>query len=60
MNKVHPQDVFDSGVKLQSHFLGLLLAEMQALARLMPPTTIALTIPGAESETEAEFDNMPV
>ena len=50
-------ELMDSGLELQSQCLKLLLAEMQALALLVPavgPT------PANDSETEAEFDNMPV
>lgn len=51
-------DLIEAGLKLQGQGLDLLLAEMRALASMIPggeasghPT---------EAETEAGFDNMPV
>jgi hypothetical protein len=51
-------DLIESGLQLQSQGLALLLAEMRALAGLMP----GAIVPAArtEAETEAAFDNMPV
>jgi hypothetical protein len=52
-------DLIESGLKLQSQCLKLLLAEMQALAKVIPATT-QVAAPKSDSETEADFDNMPV
>jgi hypothetical protein len=56
-------DLIETGVQMQSQGLSLLLAEMQALAGMMPgafaPAT-GKTLAEAEAETEAGFDNMPV
>jgi hypothetical protein len=52
-------DLIESGLTLQAQCLNLLLAEMQALARVIP---VVAAVPAAksDSETEADFDNMPV
>jgi hypothetical protein len=52
----HEADLIGDGLRLQSQCLDLLLAEMRALALLLPAATAA----SSDSETEAEFDNMPV
>ena len=54
----HEADLIESGLRLQSQGLELLLAEMRALAGLMP----GISPPAAKSdaETEAGFDNLPV
>jgi hypothetical protein len=51
--------LLDSGLKLQSQCLDLLLAEMQALAQVIPAAA-AVPGPKTDAETEAGFDNMPV
>jgi hypothetical protein len=51
--------LLDSGLKLQSQCLDLLLAEMQALARVIPAAA-AVPDTRTDAETEAGFDNMPV
>ena len=52
-------EVLEAGIELQAAGLKLLLAEMHALATLMPPGK-----PAGAAETdasiEAGFDNMPV
>jgi hypothetical protein len=50
-------ELLESGLKLQSQGLDLLLAEMQALATLIPG---APAHHPTEAEIEADFDNMPV
>jgi hypothetical protein len=52
-------DLIESGLNLQSQCLNLLLAEMQALARVIPAAT-TVPRPKSDGETEADFDNMPV
>lgn len=70
MKKVTPADLMrqeaeliETGLEMQSQGLSLLLAEMHALAGLMP-TALApetgKTVAETEAETEAGFDNMPV
>ncbi|WP_135449100.1 hypothetical protein [Tabrizicola caldifontis] len=55
-------ELLQAGIELQGQNLELLLAEMQALAALMP----GAKVPGTqlhhptEAETEEGFDNMPV
>jgi hypothetical protein len=56
-------DLIETGLRMQSQGLAVLLAEMRALAGLMPgavapvdPTELARS----EAATEAGFDNMPV
>jgi hypothetical protein len=46
-----------AGVDLQQQGLRLLLAEMRALAVLLP---CAAAHPPSDAEVEAQFDNMPV
>lgn len=50
-------DLLTAGIELQHQGLDLLLAEMRALAALMPGEE---THPQTEAEVEAQFDNMPV
>ena len=50
-------ELIDAGLKLQEQGLDLLLAEMQALARLIPGAPVHHP---TEAETEDSFDNMPV
>lgn len=50
-------DLIKAGIALEEQGLKLLLAEMQALASLIPGQTATLP---TEAETEAGFDNMPV
>jgi hypothetical protein len=52
-------ELIESGLKLQSQGLDLLLAEMQALAGVISAVVLP-TEPKSDSETEADFDNMPV
>jgi len=56
-------ELIETGLQLQSQGLEILLAEMRALARLIPgatPPTEAQTAAETDAETEAGFDNMPV
>ncbi len=50
-------DLLTAGLELQNQGLELLLAEMRALAALMPGETVHLP---SDAEFEADFDNMPV
>ncbi len=50
-------DLLAAGMVLQQQGLELLLAEMRALAALIPGETDDLP---TEAEVEASFDNMPV
>lgn len=50
-------ELLAAGAKLQSQGLELLLAEMRALAALMPGDVAS---PPSEAEVEAGFDNMPI
>jgi hypothetical protein len=49
--------VLAAGIELQHQGLGLLLAEMRALASLMPGETSHLP---TDAEIETSFDNMPI
>ena len=58
-------DLLETGLALQQEGLRLLLAEMSALATLMPGAgNAAPADPDAEARTDAEveasFDNMPI
>ena len=56
-------DLVETGLKMQSQGLSLLLAEMHALAGMMPgpfAPVAGKTLAETEAETEAGFDNMPV
>lgn len=58
-------ELLETGLALQQEGLRLLLAEMTALATLMPwSEAAALADPAAVARTEAEveagFDNMPI
>lgn len=50
-------DLLTAGVQLQHQGLELLLAEMHALAALMPGEDSRLP---TDAEVEAGFDNMPI
>lgn len=50
-------DLLAAGIELQQQGLDLLLAEMRALAALMPGEDSRLP---TDAEIEAGFDNMPV
>jgi hypothetical protein len=50
-------ELIEAGLQLQGQGLELLLAEMRALATLIPGATVHHP---TEAETEASFDNMPV
>lgn len=50
-------DLVAAGIKLQQQGLDLLLAEMRALAVLMPGEDSRLP---TDAEVEAGFDNMPI
>ena len=50
-------DLLAAGIELQQQGLDLLLAEMRALAALMPGDT---PHEQTDAEVEAGFDNMPV
>lgn len=55
--------LIETGLQMQSQGLSLLLAEMQALAGMMPGAVAPAdmkTFAEVEAETEAGFDNMPV
>lgn len=52
------EDLLKAGIALQGEGLRLLLAEMQALATMIPAGKPQG--PHDEAETEAGFDNMPV
>lgn len=57
----HEADLIEAGMRLQEQGLGLLLAEMQALAGMIPGAAALHTGPArSDAETEADFDNMPV
>ncbi len=49
-------DLVEAGLTLQSEGLRLLLAEMLALATLIPHATP----PASDTEVEDGFDNMPI
>lgn len=55
----HEAKLIEAGLTLQTQGMQLLLAEMRALAGLMPGVDVVLE-PASDSETEAGFDNMPV
>ncbi len=50
-------DLLAAGIELQHQGLELLLAEMRALAALMPGEDSSLP---TDAEVEAGFDNMPI
>jgi hypothetical protein len=50
-------ELLSAGIKMQTQGLELLLAEMHALAALMPGEDSRLP---TDAEVEAGFDNMPV
>lgn len=50
-------ELLEAGIELQHHGLELLLAEMRALAELMPGEDSRIP---TDAEVEAGFDNMPV
>ena len=50
-------DLIEMGIELQHQGLDLLLAEMRALAALMPGEDSRLP---TDAEVEASFDNMPI
>lgn len=50
-------DVMQAGLKAQARTLALMLAEMRALAALMPGQARPSR---SDAEVEADFDNMPV
>jgi hypothetical protein len=50
-------DLLEAGITLQNQGLELLLAEMRALAALMPGEDTRLP---TDAEVEAGFDNMPI
>lgn len=50
-------DLLAAGIALQNQGLELLLAEMRALAALMPGEDARLQ---TDAEVEAGFDNMPI
>jgi hypothetical protein len=50
-------ELLQTGIKLQQQGLDLLLAEMRALAALMPGEDTRLP---TDAEIEAGYDNMPV
>ena len=50
-------DLIAAGIELQHQGLDLLLAEMRALAALMPGEDSRLP---TDAEVEAQFDNMPI
>lgn len=50
-------DLLETGIELQHQGLELLLAEMRALASLMPGEDSRLP---TDAEVEAGFDNMPI
>jgi hypothetical protein len=50
-------ELLAAGITLQQQGLALLLAEMRALAALMPGERPR---PPSDAEIEADFDNMPV
>lgn len=50
-------DLVEAGIELQHQGLELLLAEMHALASLMPGEATHLP---TDAEVEAGFDNMPI
>lgn len=50
-------DLVEAGIELQQQGLELLLAEMRALAALIPGEDSRLP---TDAEVEAGFDNMPV
>ena len=50
-------DLLAAGVELQHQGLELLLAEMRALASLLPGTDSRLP---TDAEVEADYDNMPI
>jgi hypothetical protein len=52
-------EVLEAGIALQAEGLKLLLAEMQALATLIPPGKPA-SAAETDASIEAGFDNMPV
>jgi hypothetical protein len=52
-------ELIEAGLTLQTQGMQLLLAEMRALAGLIPGADV-IPEPASDSETEAGFDNMPV
>ncbi|MCX7289044.1 MAG: hypothetical protein NTW20_16250 [Rhodobacterales bacterium] len=50
-------DLIKAGTQLQEQGLDLLIAEMRALAAILPGVAAPLA---TEAETEEGFDNMPV
>jgi hypothetical protein len=50
-------DLFAAGIEIQHQSLTLLLAEMRALAALIPGEDSRLP---TDAEVEAGFDNMPI
>lgn len=52
-------DLVEAGLSLQNEGLKLLLAEMQALATLIP-AAVPASPPASDAEVEAGFDNMPI
>ncbi|MCU0825863.1 MAG: hypothetical protein MUE52_00285 [Tabrizicola sp.] len=50
-------DLIEAGLQLQSQGLDLLLAEMRALANVLPGQA---TPSRSDAEVESDFDNMPV
>lgn len=50
-------DLLSAGIELQHQGLELLLAEMRALAALLPGEELRLP---TDAEVEAGFDNMPI
>lgn len=52
-------ELIEAGMTLQSQGMQLLLAEMRALAGMMPGVDV-FPKAATDSETEAGFDNMPV
>jgi hypothetical protein len=50
-------DLVEAGLRLQSQGLDLLLAEMQALASVLPGQAAPAR---SDADIETDFDNMPV
>ncbi|AZL57466.1 hypothetical protein EI545_00575 [Tabrizicola piscis] len=54
-------DFVEAGLSLQTESLRLLLAEMQALAAVLPHVgKIEPSSAETEAQVEADFDNMPI
>ena len=53
----HDLDLTEAGISFQNQNLRILLAEMRALAQLMPGRTDHHQ---TEAEVEEQFDNLPV